>query len=220
MKDRSSRLSCSRWMLTIFALMLVLGPLGCSRSNKTRDHFWQFWRSKATKPVQVYNPDSFVLPPPPQEIAGTEPGSSDALSIDGELPPPPTPIDVSALAEPEPLRQAPAGAISELQTVFFAFDSDELTQQALEALESNVAWLTANPSYNVQIEGHCDERGTNEYNMNLGDRRAKSVKAYLVSRGVSPETLHTISYGEERPVDPSQADEAFVMNRRVQFLIY
>ena len=72
----------------------------------------------------------------------------------------------------------------------------------------------------IQIEGHCDERGTLEYNLLLGERRAKAVKAYLVQRGVQPEVLHTISYGEERPIDPEGSDVAFSKNRRAQFLVY
>lgn len=219
MMDRSCRQICYRSLLLIFTLTLVLGTLGCSRS-KPREHFWQFWRSKpAMVKANVSVPDSYRLPPPPPEI-DSRTGSSDALSPDRELPPPPSAIDIAAMTEPNPLRQAPAGEVSELKMIYFAFDSDELTPETIAVLENNVAWLLANPSYTIQIEGHCDERGTNEYNMNLGDRRAKTVKAYLVSRGVPADSLHTISYGEERPLDPSQSESAYAVNRRVQFLIY
>ena len=219
MMNRSCRQICHRCLLLLLTLTLVLGSMGCSRT-KPREHFWQFWRSKPAKVMaNVRAPDTYRLPPPPPDM-DAQTGSSNALSPEGELPPPPGAIDVTALTEPNPVRQAPAGEVSELKMVHFGFDSDELTPEAIQTLENDVAWLLANPSYTIQIEGHCDDRGTNEYNMNLGDRRAKAVKAYLVSRGVPADRLHTISYGEERPLDPSNTEEAYAMNRRVMFLIY
>lgn len=204
-----------------FALLLVMvaGSTGCSISPKPRDHWWQFWRTKKADAAKVYYPDVEVLPPAPDSPGA--PGSGEVLPIDDTLPPPPgVEVMSSDMEEPDPLRMEATNTVSELQTVHFGYDSSQLSPEAIAILDANAQWLTANPSYQIQIEGHCDERGTLEYNLNLGDRRAKSVKAYLVSRGIDPNRLHTISYGEERPLDTTGTDAAWSMNRRVQFLVY
>ena len=85
-------------------------------------------------------------------------------------------------------------------TVHFALDQYDLDPEARSILDSQVRWLLANPNTRVTIEGHCDERGTREYNLGLGDRRANAAKNYLAARGVSPARITTISYGKERPV--------------------
>ena len=107
----------------------------------------------------------------------------------------------------------------DLQTVYFEFDKYSLTQSAREALESNAMWMKEHPNVLVQIEGHCDERGTDEYNMVLGENRAFSVKKYLISLGINAERLYTISYGESMPVVPGSGEEAWAKNRRAQFKV-
>lgn len=104
-----------------------------------------------------------------------------------------------------------------LSTVYFAFDSARLSNEAQDTLRRNAEWLNANPNEQVTIEGYCDERGTNEYNLALGQRRADSVFNYLKSLGVSPERLRTISYGEEYPADPGHNEAAWAKNRRAEF---
>ncbi len=104
-----------------------------------------------------------------------------------------------------------------LGTVFFAFDSSALTDQAKAQLRQNADWLKANPNQPVMIQGHADERGTAEYNLALGQRRADSVFQYLQALGVSTDRLRTISYGEEYPADPAHTPEAWAKNRRVEF---
>lgn len=101
--------------------------------------------------------------------------------------------------------------------VYFAFDSAALSSMAQATLKRKAAWLKENSGAMVTIEGHCDERGTNEYNLALGERRAESARAYLVDLGVSASRLSTISYGEERPLDPRHNEEAWAKNRRAQF---
>ena len=98
--------------------------------------------------------------------------------------------------------------------VFFDFDKFNLKPDARKTLEKQAAWLKANPSVRVTIEGHCDERGTREYNLALGERRANSAKDYLVSLGVNPGRLKTISYGKERPVAMGSNEAAWTQNRR------
>ncbi len=98
--------------------------------------------------------------------------------------------------------------------VFFAFDSFALTGESQSTLRQHAELLQKYPSVNVIIEGHCDERGTREYNLGLGERRAQSVKDFLVSLGVAPGRVETISYGKERPEDPRSTPEAWAQNRR------
>jgi peptidoglycan-associated lipoprotein len=106
-----------------------------------------------------------------------------------------------------------------LENVYFAFDSSELIPETRNTLNGHADWLKANTTVQVQIEGHCDERGTEEYNLSLGERRANAVKDYLAGLGVDSARLYTISYGEEIPVDPGHTEDAWVKNRRAHFLI-
>lgn len=105
------------------------------------------------------------------------------------------------------------------EDIHFEFDKSRLLPEAKEILGRKAEWLGAHPDVSVIIEGHCDERGTNEYNMALGDRRAGSAKSFLVDMGVAQGRLTTISYGEERPVDPGHNEEAWAKNRRAHFVI-
>lgn len=98
--------------------------------------------------------------------------------------------------------------------VFFAFDSAVLDEAAQETLDRQAAWLQQHPQITVTVEGHADERGTREYNLALGERRATAVKNYLVAKGIGSERILTISYGEERPVDPGHNEAAWALNRR------
>ncbi|MCB0323850.1 MAG: peptidoglycan-associated lipoprotein Pal [Bdellovibrionales bacterium] len=106
---------------------------------------------------------------------------------------------------------------SELADVNFAYDSAALSSSAKNTLRENAQWLLDNPSTNVVVEGHCDERGTAEYNMALGLRRSQSVSDYLRSLGVSGSQLDQVSYGEELPLDPASNESAWSKNRRAHF---
>ena len=105
------------------------------------------------------------------------------------------------------------------EDIFFEFDKATLTPSSQDNLMKKAEWLRANPDATVTIEGHCDERGTNEYNLALGERRAESAKNFLVDLGIAPSRLTTISYGEERPIDPQHSEEAWAKNRRDHFVI-
>ena len=107
----------------------------------------------------------------------------------------------------------------ENEDVLFEFDSASLTAEAQEILREKAEWLRDNPGARVIIEGHCDERGTNEYNLALGDRRAYSSKAFLTDLGIDDTRLTTISYGEERPIASGSTEEAWAQNRRAHFVI-
>jgi peptidoglycan-associated lipoprotein len=116
---------------------------------------------------------------------------------------------------PRPTTMAPGTQV--MDTVYFEFDQAALSDLAKETLVRNAEWLRANPNARVQVEGNADERGTPEYNLALGERRAAAVKSYLSSLGVEGSRLVTISYGEERPADPGHGEEAWEKNRRVDF---
>ena len=103
--------------------------------------------------------------------------------------------------------------------VFFDYDRAELKPEARERLAKNAQWLNANPQFLVTLEGHCDERGTNEYNLALGDRRAGAARDYLQSLGVNTGRLKTISYGEERPFCTEHDESCYSQNRRAHFMI-
>lgn len=105
------------------------------------------------------------------------------------------------------------------EDIYFEFDKSTLTPAAQDSLLRKAEWLRENPDATATIEGHCDNRGTNEYNLALGDRRAESAKAFLVDLGIEASRLTTISYGEERPVDPRNNEEAWAKNRRDHFVV-
>jgi peptidoglycan-associated lipoprotein len=107
----------------------------------------------------------------------------------------------------------PAGLV----TVLFEFNAAELTDQARTDLEQDAEYLRARGSLRVQVEGHCDNRGSTEYNLALGERRAMAARQFLVKLGIDPERMEIISYGEERPADPENTEEAYARNRRAEF---
>jgi peptidoglycan-associated lipoprotein len=107
----------------------------------------------------------------------------------------------------------------ESENIYFAFDKSDLTDESQTTLREKANWLRANGDYSVTISGNCDERGTAEYNLALGERRAHAAKEFLMALGLSENRLATISYGEERPVDPGHNDEAWAKNRNDQFTL-
>ncbi len=109
--------------------------------------------------------------------------------------------------------------IFENKDIHFEFDRYDLTPEAKQILNEKAAYLLKHPNVKIIIEGHCDERGSNAYNMALGEKRAKAAKAYLEAMGVDPSRMETVSYGEERPLDPRHTEEAYAINRRAHFVI-
>ncbi len=101
--------------------------------------------------------------------------------------------------------------------IFFEFDSSTLSAEAESILRAKAEWMRRNPSLAIVIEGHCDNRGTTEYNLALGERRAESVKGFLIDLGIAETRIRTISYGEERPLIPGDNEEAWAKNRRAHF---
>jgi peptidoglycan-associated lipoprotein len=106
-----------------------------------------------------------------------------------------------------------------LATVYFDYDSAVIRSDAKPVLDSDAAWLKKFRTAKILAEGHCDERGTEEYNLALGEKRAKAVQDYLISSGIAPDRIKIISYGKSQPINPGHDESAWQMNRRVQFLI-
>ena len=138
----------------------------------------------------------------------------------------PAPEEPVTVTEPEVPAAPPEDTITEPvaptfdpETIYFAFDDYTLNAEAQNALNQLSDYLKAQSSTVVQIEGHCDERGSIEYNLALGERRAQSVKSYLVQLGVDPARLPTISYGEEKPMTDGTNESAWSQNRRAEFVI-
>lgn len=107
--------------------------------------------------------------------------------------------------------------IPDVRTIYFAYDQDTIRPEFESVLNAHAEYLRANPGTTVVLEGHADERGTREYNLGLGERRAQSVESYLTVQGVSPSQLEIVSYGEERPAVQGHSEEAYAQNRRVVF---
>jgi len=115
-------------------------------------------------------------------------------------------------------RQGKTPESGPLGEIFFAFDRYELSEQARAALQENAAWLKANPAAKIEIEGHCDERGTTEYNLALGAKRAAAARDYLLSLGVATGRISTTSFGEELPMCKEATDDCYQKNRRDRFV--
>jgi peptidoglycan-associated lipoprotein len=108
---------------------------------------------------------------------------------------------------------------SPLRPAFFDYDSDNVNEAARVVLQANAAMMRKYPSWTITIEGHCDERGTAEYNLALGERRAVAARTYLLSLGIDGNRLRTVSYGKEFPFDPGHDEPAWAKNRRAHFVI-
>ena len=181
---------------TLILLVLLLGAAGCA---------------KRQTPVA-----NAPAPPPPNNTVATPPQVQAPQRV-AELPVPPQPAlsedSVGSKTLDELNRNSP------FKPVFFSVDSADLDDVGRQVATANAEVIRKNPSWVVTIEGHCDERGTAEYNLALGDRRAIAVKTFLVSLGIPPDRIRTISYGKEFPFDPGKSDDAFSKNRRGHFVI-
>lgn len=134
-------------------------------------------------------------------------------------PPPPPETEIETTTPPEQTQLPPEPEKLELEDVFFDFDKAELRADARAILSRNGEMLQRHPDARILIEGHCDERGTREYNLALGDKRAKAAMDFLVRFGIEPVRIETISYGEERPFAMGHNESAWALNRRAHFVI-
>ncbi len=160
-------------------------------------------------------------------VARPTPPPASGADAAGRTPSPPSPVAEPRSVPPEPLSddQIASASLDELnknsplRPVFFAYDSSELTPEALATLNETAEFLQRYSTWTVTIEGHTDERGTAEYNLALGERRAMTAQAYLGSLGIPASRLRTVSYGKEFPFEPGHEEGAWSRNRRAHFVI-
>ena len=185
-----------KWMIWVIAPAVALVLTACPK------------KEPVTAPEEIDVDTTAVEPtePQPQEIETDRDLARDDMQEEA------LPSDVEELNRV--LRER--GLI---QDVYFEFDASELSEEAQNRLRGNAAWLRQNAGYSATIEGHCDERGTSEYNLALGEQRANSAQNYITSLGVDGSRLRTLSYGKERPVCNDSSESCWARNRRAHFVI-
>jgi peptidoglycan-associated lipoprotein len=167
---------------------------------------------KPAPPIARPTPPPVATPPPDTNRPPAPP-----TPVSEPRPVPPEPV-----AAEDPISGRDIGDInknSPFQPVFFALDSSEVDSKGQQALNANAELMKKYPTWVITVEGHADERGTAEYNLALGERRAMSARTYLVSLGISGDRLRTVSYGKEFPFDPGHDESAWAKNRRAQFVL-
>jgi peptidoglycan-associated lipoprotein len=163
---------------------------------------------------------------PPVPRPAPPPDTTSAPGAGQRTPTPPEPVR-EAVVPPEPIRDDAIASSSlddlnrnsPLKPLFFEYDSSEITEEGRSVLDANATLLKRYQTWAITIEGHCDERGTAEYNLALGERRAVTTRSYLVSLGIPGDRLRTVSYGKEFPFDPAHTESAYSKNRRAHFVI-
>ena len=183
--------------IALAIICLVAAP-ACSRRNKP---------STTPQPAPTVEAPPAVTPPPPPPRAGG------AQRVEDQQPAPLSEDSVTNRSLDELNRDSP------LRPAFFVLDSSDLDDAGRAIVSGNVEVLKKYPQWVVTVEGHCDERGTAEYNLALGERRAAAVKTYMVSLGIAPDRLRTVSYGKEFPFDQAHTEDAWYKNRRAHFVI-
>jgi len=153
--------------------------------------------------------------PPPATGTTIPPPPAPPRPVAESVPVPPMPVEdtIGSKSLDDLNRDSP------LKPLFYELDSSEVSAEGQRLLQANAAVMRKYPTWQVTIEGHCDERGTAEYNLALGERRALAARSYLVSLGIPADKLKTVSYGKEFPFDPGHADAAWAKNRRAHFVI-
>jgi len=184
----------TRLLFTAGVLAASVGLMGCPKEPEVA-------QTPPPGPVSAAPPATAPKPVPPAAEARV---TAPAAPTESRLPPPPAP--------------QPAGATA-LGDVFFDFDRAAIRDDQRGILDQDVAWLRTHPEVKARIEGHCDERGTVEYNLALGDRRARAVRDYLVAAGVAAGRITTVSYGRERPFATGHDEAAWRANRRDHFAV-
>ena len=195
-------------MMMVFALVLVIALAGCAKRPAT---------TAATAPAPTGTGTATTGPSAMQPSQPSQPSTATPPStMQPTQPAQPAQPATTPSARPQPLEFT---ANPNLRDVFFDFDKYDIRPEDARTLDANANWLKSNPNQLVLIEGHCDERGTNEYNLALGERRAKAAMNYLVSQGVQASRITIISYGEERPTCTEKNESCWAKNRRAHFLV-
>lgn len=185
----------------LLMLALIAGMAGCKKNTKA-----------ATRITPT--DDTVAIETDPGSDAGEGAGGMDSINT-ADLPP----REGGDLNTGDYGTAVNTSGQAFLKTVYFDYDRSDIRSDQSGQLEENAAWILQQPRYKILIEGHCDERGSNEYNLGLGQRRADAVLKFFVEQGIPLERLNTISYGEERPADPGHSESAWSLNRRAEFKV-
>ena len=189
--------------LVVFAALVTVAFAGCAKRPATI-------QASAPAPTGGAEVQAAPAPPPP----------APAPAVVAAAPPAAAPAPAPTPAPPD-TRPAPKdfAAVDALKPIHFDFDRYEIRPADRQILDANARWLKENANQLVLIEGHCDERGTNEYNLGLGERRARATMSYLVNQGVQSDRITVVSYGEERPACTDKTERCWAQNRRAAFLV-
>jgi peptidoglycan-associated lipoprotein len=187
-------------MRAILIAVAVLGLVaGCAQTKPST--------TPPSQAAQVTTPSPTTPATEEPKPAATEPAPAQAAT--------PEPTQPAAMA-PAPAAMAEPAAL-DLKVIHFDFDKYDIKPGEAALLDANATWLKSNPDVRVQLGGYCDERGTEEYNLALGERRAQAVRTYLAEHGVPADNMSTVSFGEEKPIDSGHDEAAWAKNRRVEF---
>ena len=192
--------------LCVMSVVVLLS--GCQSTGRKK--WYQFWKRGGASPdIEQYFPDYT----PDAEMPSP-------LSLDENAAAPTATGDISIEEKVRPVAEEQGAVAQELQTIYFEFDRFDIRPDMEPLIQQNARWLLENAAgRQINVEGHCDEQGTNEYNMSLSERRAAAVKAMLYKLGVDPSLMTVVPYGEERPAELGSDEQAWAKNRRVQFLV-
>jgi peptidoglycan-associated lipoprotein len=193
---QSRCVTCGGWLVAVTVAIVLGGACGAKQPP-------------VAVPIQPV-----ATTPAPDVVPPTPPAPAAVPVIESPVLTPKIPDDPTASRSIDDLNRE-----SPLQPAFFDYDSAEVSAAARAALDANAAMLRKYPAWAITVEGHCDERGTAEYNSALAERRAAAARTYLVSLGIPAERLHIVSYGKEFPFDPGHAEAAWARNRRAHFVI-
>lgn len=188
----------TQWTLTASALLLTVTVTACAKKAPTVER-------PAPPPAATATTTTPAPPPPPPR------------PVEEPMPVPPEPDAITASNLPDDLDSLNRSGV--LKPVFFDLDSSDVNAASQQVLQENAEVLRRNGRWQITIEGHCDERGTAEYNLALGERRALSARTYLLSLGIPAERVRTVSYGKEFPFDQGHDESAWSKNRRAHFVI-
>lgn len=210
----SQRLISRIFTTTLLCCVIVAPVMGCSkRVASSTGEAASTSKAKSAPPVETITPESMATVPGSGtfETAREEPRESAGSAPSGE--------SIREPTAPVPLVATPSAELVRLEDIFFDFDQHTIRRDAQVTLSANAAWINSNSGKAVVIEGHCDERGTQAYNLVLGEKRARSTKRYLEDLGVPASRLKTTSYGELRPLCKERDEDCYQRNRRAHFVV-
>ena len=197
----------SRLLLTLLMVFSLAMTFGCAMKSQ----------KSATPAPAPQESTTTTTPATPGEPLRADQGQIREETI---VAAPSTPMTMTPMSiTTEPLKPLEKPALADLQVVPFAYDQHLLSDEARAIIAANAAILKATGRMTFQLAGHCDERGSDQYNIALGERRAEAVRAYLLELGIDAKRMETVSFGEERPVNPGHSEECWLQNRRVEFIL-